>query len=104
MSLCPISGHDMSRALLGDLEDEMGKRHNTPKPTKTTASRPEFVMERFGVLKASDRSFDIEFWQRQGDAAIFQAAWELAESYHLDEGMMPDELRLQRTVEHFKRK
>jgi hypothetical protein len=24
-----------------------------------------------------DRSFDIEFWQDQGDEAIFAAAWEL---------------------------
>ncbi len=24
-----------------------------------------------------DRSFDIEFWQEQGDEAIFRAAWEL---------------------------
>ncbi len=26
-----------------------------------------------------DRSFDIEFWQAQGDEAIFAAAWELVE-------------------------
>jgi hypothetical protein len=26
-----------------------------------------------------DRQFDIEFWQEQGDEAIFAAAWELAE-------------------------
>lgn len=26
-----------------------------------------------------DRSFDIEFWQAQGDEAIFSAAWELVE-------------------------
>jgi hypothetical protein len=24
-----------------------------------------------------DRSFDIEFWQEQGDEAIFSAAWEM---------------------------
>lgn len=24
-----------------------------------------------------DRQFDVEFWQRQGDAAIFEAAWEM---------------------------
>ena len=29
-----------------------------------------------------DRSFDIEYWQRQGDAAIYRAAWELVEMYH----------------------
>jgi len=26
-----------------------------------------------------DRSFDIEFWQAQGDEAIFAAAWEMVE-------------------------
>ncbi len=26
-----------------------------------------------------DRAFDIEFWQEQGDEAIFQAAWEMVE-------------------------
>ncbi len=51
----------------------------------------------------SDRSFDIEYWQRQGDAAIFRAAWELVESYCRDRGMNPDELRLQRSVEAFQR-
>jgi hypothetical protein len=26
-----------------------------------------------------DRSFDIAFWQEQGDEAIFAAAWEMVE-------------------------
>jgi hypothetical protein len=26
-----------------------------------------------------DRQFDVDFWQQQGDAAIFEAAWEMAE-------------------------
>jgi hypothetical protein len=60
-------------------------------------------MERFGSLQDADRSFDIEYWQRQGDAAIFRAAWELAELYHRSQGMEPDELRLQRSIEHFER-
>ncbi len=38
-------------------------------------------MERFGPIGEMDRSFDIEYWQRQGDAAIFRAAWELVETY-----------------------
>jgi hypothetical protein len=25
----------------------------------------------------ADRQFDIEFWQEQGDEAIFRAAWEM---------------------------
>ncbi len=47
-----------------------------------------------------DRSFDIQFWQEQGDEAIFAAAWELvvlAEEVH---GRKPT---LQRTVTALKR-
>jgi hypothetical protein len=44
-------------------------------------------MERFGRLQDADRSFNIEYWQRQDDAAIFEAAWELAEFYHRTQGM-----------------
>ena len=36
-----------------------------------------------------DRSFDIEFWQEQGDEAIFAAAWELVE--------LAEEIRGQKT-------
>ena len=25
-----------------------------------------------------DRQFDVDFWQQQGDRAIFEAAWEMA--------------------------
>ena len=45
----------------------------------------------------------IEYWQRQGDAAIYRAAWELVELYHRGQGMELDELRLQRSLEHFER-
>ncbi len=68
------------------------------------ATESNFVMERFGELKDMDRSFDIEFWQRQGDAAIFRAAWEMVEMYYRDRGLDLNELRLQRTVENFQRK
>jgi hypothetical protein len=62
----------------------------------------QLTMMRFGKnLADMDRSFDIEFWQRQGDQAIFTAAWELVEFYLRDKGASPDEYRLQRTVENF---
>jgi hypothetical protein len=76
--------------------------HDESRPA-TEAESDGFVMERFGSLRDADRSFDIEYWQRQGDAAIFRAAWELAVLYHRDQGMGPDELRLQRSVERFQR-
>ena len=37
-----------------------------------------FTMERYGRLPDMDRSFDIEYWQRLGPAAIFEAAWRMA--------------------------
>lgn len=49
-----------------------------------------------------DRTFDIEFWQQQGDEAIFRAAWEMvivAEQFK--NGREP---RLQRTVTRVQRK
>lgn len=49
-----------------------------------------------------DRSFDIDFWQEQGDEAIFRAAWEMviiAEEFK--NGRKP---RLQRTATLVQRK
>ena len=69
----------------------------------TSEGQTRFVMERRGKLQDLDRSFDIEFWQRQGTAAILSSAWELAELYHTNKGKSPDELRLQRTIEDFQR-
>lgn len=64
---------------------------------------PEFVMERLGKLHDTDRSFDIEYWQRQGPSAIFDAAWELVELYLRQRSAEPHEFRLQRTIEHIQR-
>ena len=62
----------------------------------------QLTMMRFGKnLAEMDKSFDIEFWQRQGDKAIFQAAWEMVEFYLRDRKI--NESRLQRTVENFQR-
>ena len=48
-----------------------------------------------------DRSFDIEFWQEQGDEAIFAAAWELVElAEEISHGRKPT---LQRTATTLKR-
>jgi hypothetical protein len=44
-----------------------------------------------------DRSFDIEFWQEQGDEAIFAAAWEMVElAEEVSHGRKPT---LQRTAQ-----
>jgi hypothetical protein len=48
-----------------------------------------------------DRSFDIDFWQEQGDEAIFAAAWEMVELVEeTGHGRKPT---LQRTVTTLKR-
>lgn len=62
----------------------------------------DFTMTRHGTnIKDMDRSFDIEFWQRQGDAAIFNAAWELVEHYLREQNI--NESRLQRNIGNFQR-
>lgn len=81
-------------------------RLDDPKTVEGVATHVphDFVMERFGRIDEMDHSFDIEYWQRQGDAAIFRAAWELVETYWRDRGRDPNELRLQRSVESFQRR
>jgi hypothetical protein len=47
------------------------------------------------------RDFDVEFWQEQGDDAIFRAAWEMVElAEEVKHGRKPS---LQRTVTRLKR-
>jgi hypothetical protein len=68
----------------------------------TEGENGDFTMMRHGKnIKDMDRSFDIEFWQRQGDAAIFNAAWELVEFYLRQNNI--NESRLQRDIVHFQR-
>jgi hypothetical protein len=62
---------------------------------------PPFVMERYGRLAEMDRSFDIAYWQNLGPESIFEAAWQLVVDAHTRGPGGADELRLQRTVEHF---
>jgi hypothetical protein len=48
-----------------------------------------------------DRTFDTEFWQEQGDEAIFSAAWEMIElAEEIKNGRKPT---FQRTVTTLKR-
>jgi hypothetical protein len=49
-----------------------------------------------------DRSFDIEFWQEQGDEAIFAAAWEMVElAEEINHGRKPALQRLLRLLNEF---
>ncbi|MGH9898634.1 MAG: hypothetical protein ACRD4L_07280 [Pyrinomonadaceae bacterium] len=65
--------------------------------------RDDFVMEGISRLDGLDRSFDIEFWQRQDSAARFTAAWEMVVFAHKRKGGDVSELRLQRTIEYLER-
>jgi hypothetical protein len=65
---------------------------------------PTLVMERLGPLEDGDRSFDIEFWQRQDPNARFAAAWEMVVTAHKHKGRDAAELRLQRFVECLERR
>jgi hypothetical protein len=47
-----------------------------------------------------DRSFDIEFWQEEGDEAIFAAAWEMVELAEKTHGRNP---ALQKNITVLKR-
>ena len=79
---------------------------DAPEPNKQPEHARQdtpFVIERFGRIEDMDRSFDVEYWQRQGSEAIFRAAWELVELAHRQKGLNPDDLRLQRTVGSFQR-
>jgi hypothetical protein len=67
----------------------MNSSHNSNWKTRLVEGRPP------------DRSFDIEFWQEQGDEAIFSAAWEMVElAEEVRNGTKP---RLQRTATALKR-
>ena len=51
-----------------------------------------------------DRLADYEYWDKLGDEARYQAAWELVVQAHELQGRDPNELRFQRSVENLVRK
>jgi hypothetical protein len=70
----------------------------------SSPKRFDDFMEGISRVDELDRSFDIEYWQRQDSAARFAAAWELvifAQERKRSDG---SELRLQRTVESLERR
>jgi hypothetical protein len=94
----PVEPEDTARALRPDIlillelqveECEMSLPENSSWKTR--------LVER----GFPDRSFDIEFWQEQGDEAIFAAAWEMVElAEEINHGRKPT---LQRTATTLKR-
>ncbi|MFQ5582828.1 MAG: hypothetical protein ACE5GL_00140 [Calditrichia bacterium] len=61
-------------------------------------------MARLVKRQNMDRSFDIEFWQKAGPQAIFEAAWQMVVEYAKRKGITTDELRLDRSTAVLKRK
>ena len=59
--------------------------------------------ERRGKITDLDRSFDLEFWQKQSPSARFEAAWELILHAWQVKGNDVRQLRLHRSVETFQR-
>ena len=58
------------------------------------------IVERYAKL-GDDDNFDIDFWQKQGPVAIFEAAFSMVKDYLLLKENYADEPRLQRTIETF---
>jgi len=59
------------------------------------------IKESYRRIGDPDDRFDIEFWQAQGDQAIFEAAAEMIQDYLIVRYGHADKPRLQRTVEYF---
>jgi len=60
-----------------------------------------YIIESYGRIGENEDRFDIEFWQQQGDQAIFNAALDMIMDYLLVRYGYVDKPRLQRTVEFF---
>lgn len=61
------------------------------------------IEEKYQRITDDKRSFDIGFWQSQGDLAIFEAVTEMLNDYLLIRGKNANESRLQRTIETFRK-
>ena len=61
------------------------------------------IEENYQRITDDRRSFDIRFWQSQGDRAIFEAVSDILHDYFLIRGKDANELRLQRTAESFRK-
>ena len=61
------------------------------------------VTEAYRKIGDPEDRFDLEFWQRQGPVAIFQAALEMIRDAQIIRNGHADEPRIQRSVERFGR-
>lgn len=61
------------------------------------------IQESYRRVTDNSRDFDQRFWQAQGDVAIFEAVSEMIRDYLMLRGQNADKLRIQRTVESFRK-
>ena len=61
------------------------------------------IEENYQRITDDRRSFDIRFWQSQGDRAIFEAASDMLHDYFLMRGEDVNEFRIQRTAESYRK-
>ena len=61
------------------------------------------IEENYQRITDNRRSFDIRFWQTQGDRAILEAVSDILHDYFLIRGKDANEFRLQRTAESFRK-
>jgi hypothetical protein len=59
------------------------------------------IKESYGRIGDNKERFDIDFWQEQGDLAIFNAAFDMILDYLMLRDGYVDKPGLQRTVEYF---
>jgi hypothetical protein len=59
------------------------------------------VKESYGRIGDNEERFDIDFWQQQGEQAIFNAAFDMILDYLMLRDGYVDKPGLQRNVEHF---
>lgn len=62
------------------------------------------IQESYRPMTDDTRAFDQRYWQAQGDMAIFEAVSEMIRDYLMIRGQNADKLRIQRTVETFRKK
>ena len=63
--------------------------------------KPKEIQESYRRIGDEEDRFDLEFWQSQGDQAIFRAAMDMITDYLILKYGHADKPRLQRTVESF---
>ncbi len=63
----------------------------------------KIIEENYQRITDDRRSFDIRFWQSQGDCAIFEAVSDMLYDYFLIRGKDVNDFRLERTAEFFQK-